>query len=53
VADYGRFFRTRSTLGALWGGLDYLRVGWKLRRRRELPGEALRRTGRLLRRALP
>jgi hypothetical protein len=51
LADYGRFFRGRSTIAALWGGLDYVRVGWRLRRRRELPIEAARRTGRLLRRA--
>ncbi|HEY3812805.1 MAG TPA: nucleotidyltransferase family protein [Caulobacteraceae bacterium] len=51
LADYGRFFRGRSTAAALWGGLDYVRVGWRLNRRRELPGEAIRRTGRLLRRA--
>ena len=51
LADYGRFFRGRSTLEALWGGLDYVRVGWRLGKRRELPAEAIRRTGRLLRRA--
>ena len=51
LADYGRFFRGRSTIAALWGGLDYVRVGWRLARRRELPAEAIRRTGRLLRRA--
>jgi hypothetical protein len=51
LADYGRFFRGRSAVAALWGGLDYVRVGWRLRRRRELPAEAMRRTGRLLRRA--
>ncbi|HWE46912.1 MAG TPA: nucleotidyltransferase family protein [Caulobacteraceae bacterium] len=51
LADYGRFFRQRSTIAALWGGLDYIRVGWRLKRRRELPAEAIRRTGRLLRRA--
>ena len=51
LADYGRFFRGRSMLAALWGGLDYVRVGWRLERRRELPAEAARRTGRLLRRA--
>ena len=51
VADYGRFFRGRSAVAALWGGLDYVRVGWRLRRRRELPVEAIRRTGRMLKRA--
>ncbi len=50
VADYGRFFRSRPAIHALWGGLDYMRVGWKLQRRRQLPAEALKRTGRMLRR---
>jgi hypothetical protein len=52
LAEYGRFFRGRSTLAAAWGALDYVRVGWKLRRRRDLPGEVVRRAGRVIRRVL-